>query len=317
MKLSKLLSLSILAILPLVGCNKSGGGSPTGGNGGSNAPTYNLVTDISQISTGYYAILRTADGSSFISGSNGNKDATVATSQSGAKEYAITVSGSTFTLKDEETNSYIAAPSANEFKYGDAGAFSVNEEGHLICNDRYLCINTNYYRFYSTSQTSYTPFFMYACSQKGGQGGGSQGGGSQGEGSAINTPIALIEYMAKLFTGKSSVALNTDYYQYTDGSYYVYDEVTVEISEATYTSTVETYVDLIPEDYLAYVDDSNNYVVVDTEYGYAYADFASDDADQPNVIAEIWVQANEASNGFEVYICSYTYAQWQATLDAA
>ena len=293
MKLSKLLSLSILAILPLVGCNKSSGGSSTGGNGGSNAPTYNLVTDISQISTGYYAILRTADGSTFVSGFSGNKDATVATSQSGAKEYAITVSGSTFTLKDEEANSFIAAPTGNEFKYGDAGAFSVNAEGHLICNDRYLCINQSFYRFYSTSQTSYTPFLVYACSQKGGQGGGSQGGGSQGEGSAINTQIGLIEYIAKAFTGKSSVALNTDYYQDTDGSYYVYDEVTVEISEATYKSTVETYVDLIPEDYLAYADASNEYVVVDATKGYAYADFASEDADQPNVIAEIWVQAND------------------------
>lgn len=319
MKLSKLLSLSILAILPLVGCNKSGGGSSTGGNGGSggnNKPqAFNITIDWNTAYSSSETVIMSEysyGGIDFVfdKGSGNNDPAHYQGSQPSARLYAGNTMG--ITVNGEFTSIEITCLDKEGALSVNAGTVSnTNTSSSWSGNAGYVLFTVD------SGQRRMTSITLSGVGViSGSQGGGSQGGGSQGQGSAVNTQIGLIEYMAKAFTGKSSVALDTDYFQYTDGSYYIYDEVTVAISEATYTSTVETYVGLIPEDYLAYVDDSNNYVFVYTTNGYAYADFASDDADQPNVIAEIWVQANEASTGFEVYICSYTYAQWQATFSA-
>lgn len=320
MKLSKLLSLSILAILPLVGCNKSGGGSSTGGNGGSggnNKPqAFNITIDWNTAYSSSETVIMSEysySGIDFVfdKGSGTNDPAHYQGTQPSARLYAGNTMG--ITINGEFTSIEITClDKAGEVSVNTGTVSSTNTSSSWSGNAGNVIFTL------TSGQRRMTSITLSGVGVvSGGQGGGSQGGGGQGQGSAINTQIGLIEYMAKAFTGKSSVALNTDYYQDTnDGSYYIYDEVTVAISEATYKSTVETYVDLIPEDYLAYADESNNYVVVDATKGYAYADFASEDADQPNVIAEIWVQANEESTGFEVYICSYTYAQWQATFSS-
>ncbi|MBR2167450.1 MAG: InlB B-repeat-containing protein, partial [Paludibacteraceae bacterium] len=126
---------------------------------------YTLVTNVSSLSTNdKVVILATNDanalaGANGVTGYNNNKDATVATS--GWKEYKVAKTNSTFTLEDVAAEQFIASPGGNEFKYGDTGgACSVDANGRLICNTRYLASNSGAYRFYGTSQ-SYPAFYVW------------------------------------------------------------------------------------------------------------------------------------------------------------
>lgn len=126
------------------------------------APTEPVIIDSnSDLSVGDYVVLRTAAGVG-VTGWNNNKDATVSSTESEWKKfYVASASSSGFTLKDESANNYIASPgSSNQFLYGSAATCSTDSEGHLICNNRYLCKNGTVYRFY-TSIGSFLPFFIY------------------------------------------------------------------------------------------------------------------------------------------------------------
>ena len=132
----------------------------SGGSGGGDVTEATLVTSNSQLAVGNYVIAKTAAGIG-VTGWNNSKDATVSETESEWKQFLVSSANSNgFTLKDEAANNYIASPGGNEFKYGDAGTCSVDSEGHLKCNNRYLCKNGNNYRFY-TSIGSYPPFFLY------------------------------------------------------------------------------------------------------------------------------------------------------------
>lgn len=132
-------------------------------NEAGSSNTGDLITNASSLSTGDYVVVKTDSGTG-VTGWNSSKDATVSTTESSWMKYLVTKSGSNFTLKDTSTSTYIASPTANEFKYSStAGSCSVDSEGHLVCNSRYLCVNGSNYRFYS-SIGSYTPFFVYKAS---------------------------------------------------------------------------------------------------------------------------------------------------------
>ena len=120
-----------------------------------------IIDSNSDLSVGDYVVLRTAAGVG-VTGWNNNKDATVSETESEWKKfYVASASSSGFTLKDESANNFIANPgSSNQFIYGSAATCSTDNEGHLICNSRYLCKNGTNYRFYS-SISSYLPFFVY------------------------------------------------------------------------------------------------------------------------------------------------------------
>ena len=120
-----------------------------------------IIDNNSDLSVGDYVVLRTAAGVG-VTGWNNNKDATVSETESEWKKfYVASASSSGFTLKDESANSFIATPgSDNKFVYGSAATCSTDSDGHLICNNRYLCKNGTNYRFYG-SISSYLPFFIY------------------------------------------------------------------------------------------------------------------------------------------------------------
>ena len=121
---------------------------------------YAKVTDISTLSAGDKIVLY-ADGASLgVTGADNNKDATI--SETGWVEYVVEAASNGVLLKDVTKNKYIASPgNANVFKYGDVGGIcTVDKNGVLCCNNRYLCKNGNNYRMYANIG-SYSPFYVY------------------------------------------------------------------------------------------------------------------------------------------------------------
>ncbi len=123
---------------------------------------YSKVTDITTLSAGDKVVVYCDASSIGVTGSNGNKDATVAAT--GWVEYLVEAATNGVYLKDEAKNTYIASPgSSNQFKYGTKAVCTVDANGVLMCNNRFLCHNGqngNYYRMY-TSIGSYKPFYVY------------------------------------------------------------------------------------------------------------------------------------------------------------
>ena len=136
-------------------------------------PTYDLITSNSQLATGDTVVISTALGEhcNGVTGLNGTKDAAISENREEWLPYEVTSVSSGFKLYDPNAKQYIASPSSssNEFKYGDeAGVCSVDSEGHLMCNGKYLCKNNSYVRFYGSISSSYTPLFVYSYSYGGG-----------------------------------------------------------------------------------------------------------------------------------------------------
>ena len=123
---------------------------------------YTKITNISNLSAGDRVVLYADDISKGVTGWNGNKDATV--SGSGWVEYLVESASGGVYLKDENAGNYIASPgSSNQFKYGTKAVCTVNENGVLKCNNRFLVQNGTYYRMYN-SIGSYKPFYVYKVS---------------------------------------------------------------------------------------------------------------------------------------------------------
>ena len=123
---------------------------------------YSKVTDITTLSAGDKVVVYCDASSIGVTGWNGSKDANVAAT--GWVEYLVEAATNGVYLKDEGANNYIASPgSSNQFKYGTKAVCSVDANGVLKCNSRFLCHNGNngnYYRMY-TSIGSYKPFYVY------------------------------------------------------------------------------------------------------------------------------------------------------------
>ena len=134
-------------------------------------PTYTLITSNSTLKAGDFVVVKTSANQG-VTGWNGTKDATISTTESEWVQYEVkNASASGWKLYDSDASKYIASPSGNEFKYDTSGGTcSVDSDGHLCCNSRYLTINSSYIRFYG-SIGSYTPFFVYKVT--GGSGGSS------------------------------------------------------------------------------------------------------------------------------------------------
>lgn len=130
-------------------------------------PTYTLITSNSSLKNGDTIVVKTSD-SQGVTGWNGNKDATISSTVSEWVQFTVgNASSSGWTLYDSGESKYIASPTANEFKYSTSGGTcSVDSSGHLVCNSRYLAINSSYVRFYN-SIGDYTPFFVYQLSSGG------------------------------------------------------------------------------------------------------------------------------------------------------
>ena len=133
-------------------------------------PLYSLVTDNSQLANNDKVVVTTGleENSIGVSGFDGNKNATVSELEEEWKQYVVKNSSSSgFNLYDEDSEQYIASPTSNEFKYSDnPGLCSVDKDGHLVCNSRWLQVNSNqYFRFYSSLNNDYIPFFVYKIGQ--------------------------------------------------------------------------------------------------------------------------------------------------------
>ena len=123
---------------------------------------YEKVTNISNLATGDKVVIYCDDASVGVTGWGGSNDATVAASR--FVEYLVTVVSGGVTLKDETVGKFIAKPTGNHFKYNaTAGTCSVNANGVLACNSRYLYKNDTYYRMYAdkSSDSGYKPFYVY------------------------------------------------------------------------------------------------------------------------------------------------------------
>ena len=120
---------------------------------------YEKVTNISNLTTGDKVVVYCDANSYGVTGWNNNKDATVAAT--GWVEYLVEVGSGGVYLKDEGANKYIASPgSSNQFKYGTKAICTVDANGVLKCNNRFLVVNGSYYRMYA-SIGSYKPFYVY------------------------------------------------------------------------------------------------------------------------------------------------------------
>ena len=121
---------------------------------------YEKVTDISTLSAGDRVVLYCDDNSVGVTGWDGNKDAKVAAS--GWVEYLVESATGGVYLKDENASNYIASPgSSNQFKYGTKAVCTVDANGVLKCNSRFLYANETNYRMYSSIQSSYKAFYVY------------------------------------------------------------------------------------------------------------------------------------------------------------
>ena len=138
--------------------------------------SYTPIKSISSLSNGDKVVIATMSGTSpsnGVTGWNSSKDATVSTTESNWVQYTVgSASASGWTLYDGTAKKYIASPgSSNQFLYGTTGGTcSVNGDGVLVCNSRYLCKNGSYYRMYGSIEKTYTPFYVWkvtaSCSTK-------------------------------------------------------------------------------------------------------------------------------------------------------
>ena len=151
---SKTIRLLLVMFLTLTVTTNAWGAALTG--------NYTKITNISNLSAGDRVVLYADDISKGVTGWDGNKDATV--SGSGWVEYLVESASGGVYLKDENADKYIASPgSSNQFKYGTKAVCTVNENGVLKCNNRFLAQNSTYYRMYSNINT-YKPFYVYKVS---------------------------------------------------------------------------------------------------------------------------------------------------------
>ena len=181
------------------------------------APDYTLVTDTSKLSNGDHVVVSTIRSTTPIkgvSGFNGTKDATVSQTEGDWVQFVVgNKSSNGWTLYDTSESKYIANPTSNEFKYSTSGGTcSVDSTGALMCNSRYLCENSTYYRFY-TSKGSYSVFYVYSLS-----------GGSA-------TPITVTYPTAITLSGTSSISIGSTS-QLTVG----YTPLDTNVKNVTYSS---------------------------------------------------------------------------------
>ena len=122
---------------------------------------YTKITDSSSLSTGDLVALYCDANSVGVTGWNGKKDATVSATESEWVNYEVTVATGGFYLYDSAVSKYITSPgTANTFKYGAQFLCTIDSNGVLKCNSRFLVANGTYYRMYGDIG-DYKPFYVY------------------------------------------------------------------------------------------------------------------------------------------------------------
>ena len=122
---------------------------------------YTKITDSSSLSTGDLVALYCDANSVGVTGWSGKKDATVSATESEWVNYEVTVATGGFYLYDSAASKYITSPgTANTFKYGAQFLCTIDSNGVLKCNSRFLVANGTYYRMYGDIG-DYKPFYVY------------------------------------------------------------------------------------------------------------------------------------------------------------
>ncbi|MBR5328282.1 MAG: hypothetical protein IKV31_07070 [Paludibacteraceae bacterium] len=192
---------------------------------------YTKVTDITTLAAGDKVVLYCDDAALGVTGYNGNKDATVAST--GWVEYVVEAANGGVLLKDG--NQYISLTVKNSFKYAATGSVcKVTAAGVLTCTlsgADYLLYQNNgeggpFYRMYVDKSTDsrYKPFYVY----KVGEGSGNTPGGETPE-----TEVTVSD-------------LN-----YADAIYYEYDGIAYYDFDLYNDSDPETYEYVYPELYFS------------------------------------------------------------------
>ena len=133
--------------------------------------SYTKVTAVNQLSNGDIVVIAQetsnapsvgVTGGTVQSSTSTKKDATVSNTESQWKQFTVIETTGGWYLSDG-TN-FVGKPTANTFYLttteASKGVCSVDENGVLACNDRYLAQNSSNYRMYG-SVGSYTPFYVW------------------------------------------------------------------------------------------------------------------------------------------------------------
>lgn len=130
---------------------------------------YTKITDITSLSAGDVVVLYCDDSSSGVTGYSGS-DATVSTTATDWIQFAVEKSGSNYYLKNPSDNMYVTKQTSNKLTISATSASenecTVNNNGVLCINSRYLAKNGNYYRMYK-SVGSYQGVFVYKVTNSG------------------------------------------------------------------------------------------------------------------------------------------------------
>ena len=137
------------------------------------AAEYILVTNIGNLSNGDKVIIATKTNNKPSSGVTGGivqaststkKDATVSSTEADWMQFTVTTTSNGWYLSNSSSQ-FVGKPTENTFYLTTTsnckGVCSVNANGVLCCNSRYLQKNGNYYRMYSGINNSYTPFYVW------------------------------------------------------------------------------------------------------------------------------------------------------------
>ena len=128
--------------------------------------SYVLVTNIDELKTGdYVALLTSAEQDGLGITGQSNSDAIVSLDRELWQDYLVTKTADGINLFDTEDLLYIAqttAGSTNSFKYSTTpGVLTLDDNGVLMSNGKYLLKKNSYYRFYANVATNDKPFYVY------------------------------------------------------------------------------------------------------------------------------------------------------------
>lgn len=136
-------------------------------NSSPSSGSYTLVTSVSSLANNDSVVIATVGSSGPSKGVTGmnsnNKDATATTTESEWVKYAVTLSGTGFTLADGSNSIYFAAKT---IKYGTASVLNVTVDGYICLNDSATTIlyeQSTYIRPYAdkAGTEGYVPFAVY------------------------------------------------------------------------------------------------------------------------------------------------------------
>ena len=129
---------------------------------------YTKITDITSLSAGDKVVLYCDDASVGVTGYSGS-DATVSSTEAEWIQFTVEKNGNNYYFKTG--TKYVTKQTTNKFTITatsqSGNECTVNSNGVLCINSRYLCKNSNYYRMYTSVQSSYKGVFVYKVTSGG------------------------------------------------------------------------------------------------------------------------------------------------------